>query len=503
MTTEQFIWKPLEFDEKWLDVSTSKFDGIAPSWHVRRDELKENEAEYQRFLNRLKRQQAIETGVIERLYDLNEGITETFIKEGFKETFIQHGDTNIDSYTLMKYLTDHYAALDLIFDYVRDDRRISKSFLRELHQLITQHQEYVDVIDQLGVPRKVKLLKGEFKKMPNNPKKIESDTRFMYCPPEQVEPELEKLIVIHGELENRGVHALIKAAFFHHAFTQIHPFQDGNGRMARLLASLILIKENLFPLTLQRDEKVQYIESLEDADNGEYSKLVQLFGNIQIRNIEAALNWKVVASDTGMSQVINLFKNKVVETTQAQALSRLESVRTKRNSIFEIIRGHVEKIVQNLEREIDGYGSIYVDVAPPESEKHYYFSHEISQYASQHKYFFNPKLPRGWIKVKICIGKDNTYQVILSQHHYGYGDSTIALGAFLESVVDDSEISAKIKDSGIDVTKRGLHHYANLPLEISPLTISVDISPDDLEISIEEFLNSVFAVSLANITSEL
>ena len=169
MPTEKYIWEPITFDVNWLKTSTLKLDNILPSWTRKRELFKENEPEYQRFIDRLKRQQAIETGIIERLYDLKEGITETFIREGFIDTYLQHGDTNIRPSLLMHYLKDHFEAIDFIFDFVKSNRRITKSFILELHQLITAHQDQVEAQDQLGRIVKVDLLKGQFKQFPNNP----------------------------------------------------------------------------------------------------------------------------------------------------------------------------------------------------------------------------------------------------------------------------------------------------------------------------------------------
>jgi hypothetical protein len=56
---------------------------LAPSCNNKRKILKTDAKEYNDFLTRMKRQHAIETGIIEKLYDLKEGITATFIKEGF------------------------------------------------------------------------------------------------------------------------------------------------------------------------------------------------------------------------------------------------------------------------------------------------------------------------------------------------------------------------------------------------------------------------------------
>ena len=79
------VWKPIEFSNYWEQCLTTKLDSILPSWIRRREILKEDSNEYKHFLDRLKRQHAIETGIVERLYDLKEGITETFVKDGFVE----------------------------------------------------------------------------------------------------------------------------------------------------------------------------------------------------------------------------------------------------------------------------------------------------------------------------------------------------------------------------------------------------------------------------------
>ena len=219
------IWSPIEFDVNWNSVKTEKFDNIYPSWEKRRVELQKDEEQYKRFMDQLKRKQAIDTGIIERMYDLKKGITETFIKEGFVDSYLQHGDTDIAPNLLMKYLGDNFEAIDFIFDFVKDDRKLSVGFIKELHSLITRHQESTEAIDQFGNRVRITLMKGQFKNSPNNP--MRDGIVYNYCPPEQVESEMDNLIrIFNNELEN--AHILVRAAFLHHAFVQIHPFQDGN-----------------------------------------------------------------------------------------------------------------------------------------------------------------------------------------------------------------------------------------------------------------------------------
>ncbi len=113
------IWKPIELNDSWIKTNTLKIDNILPLWLRKRDVLKEDSNEYKNFINRLKRQHSIETGIVERLYDLKKGITETFIKDGFVESYLQHGGTNIPPKLLMSYLQDNFDAIDFVFDVVK------------------------------------------------------------------------------------------------------------------------------------------------------------------------------------------------------------------------------------------------------------------------------------------------------------------------------------------------------------------------------------------------
>jgi fido (protein-threonine AMPylation protein) len=493
------IWKPLEFNPKWLETNTSKLDNLLPSWRRKRKKLKEDSTEYDKFINRLKRQHAIETGVIERLYDLKQGVTETFIKEGFSNLYLQHGDANISHSQLMNYLRDHFDAIDFVFDLVKQDRPLSKSFILELHQLITTHQEFTEAVNSLGHFTHVSLLKGQFKQLDNNPKRDDGRI-FLYCPPIQVESEVDRLLEIYNHLEESEVHPIVKAAWLHHAFVQIHPFQDGNGRMARLLASLILIKAELFPLTIERNEKKRYIASLESADRGNYQPIVDLFCDSQIRNIEFALNVKVDLMTGPFRQVVEQFGEKVRKLQVKEQQIREEKINQNRQEIALFTFNILERYVSDIQQQVGINGRILMTRSTP--EKAHFFTHQIARYATQHQYFFNSGLPRAWYRIRFRLPQKKMYQLIISIHHFGYDDSAFAFGAFLEIAMDPR--------SAFDTEKGGARRRGNngevytlVPLEIKPLTVSSDISAASLKDAIEAFLQETMAVALAQIVSEI
>ncbi|MFK7906614.1 MAG: Fic family protein, partial [Chitinophagales bacterium] len=276
----------------WQKCNTSILDDISASWFKQRTVLKESSLEYGSFLDRLKREHAIETGVIERLYDLKQGITETFIKEGFVKSYLSHGDTDIADGDLMNHLKDHLDAVNFIFDIVKENRPLTTGFIKELHHLVTRHQIHAAGRDQFGNKLQIALLKGMYKVRENNPTRADG-TIIMYCPPAQVTSEMDNLVEVYNGLVEKGEHPLVIAAWFHHAFTTIHPFQDGNGRVARLLASLILIKNGFLLFNvLREDAKSKYIKSLGEADKGYPKDLIHYFVEVQRRGMQKGLSIK-------------------------------------------------------------------------------------------------------------------------------------------------------------------------------------------------------------------
>lgn len=483
--SNQKIWQPIHFDARWTEVNFERFDLIYPSWENRRKELNKNPEQYALFMDRLKRKQAIDTGIIEQLYDLGRGVTETFIAEGFAESFLQHGDTDIPHNQLMSYLKDNFAALDFIFDYVKEDRTLSVGYIKELHSLITQHQEYTEAKDQFGNHKKIKLLRGEFKLDPNNPER--DGVLFEYCPPVQVGTEMDKLINIYNE-ELGSLHVLAKAAFLHHTFVQIHPFQDGNGRIARLLASLVLIKDGLFPLSIERNDRAKYINALEKADAGDYQSLVDVFSANQVTSIERALNWKPVEDITHLDIVVESLKKKLDDYRRDEVERKNYTIQQNMADVFDIIDEELKKSKSNLECTLGSSVTITNRSCKPGTDKSHYYYRQIVEFAKTYDYYANLLLDRCWAQLYFEIDTKQRYQLTFSLHHYGYDNGTFAIGAFLSKVVSNTEIDLEKID---------------IPLGLPPLTISAEKNVADLKSSVYQQIELSLVTALAYISGEL
>ena len=281
-------WRPIEdLPEDWRRLVDTDLRERVKRWTGFREETG-SRAAIAAFSERLKREWAIETGLIERVYTLTRGITEVLIDRGLREELIPSSATDRDPALVFDMLQDHAAAVDGLFDFVKRERRLSTSYVKELHSVLLAHQETASARDILGRRVEMPLARGQYKKRPNNP--VRPDGRIHeYCPPEQVASEMDRLIEMHLGHGEREIPPEVEAAWLHHRFVAIHPFQDGNGRVARALATLVMIRVGWFPLVVTDAGRGDYIDALEEADAGDLGPLVGLFARIQGRAIEGAI----------------------------------------------------------------------------------------------------------------------------------------------------------------------------------------------------------------------
>ena len=99
-------------------------------------------------------------------------------------------------------------------------------------------------------------------------------SRFDASPAKYVKTDMDLLIKWYGENKNK-LHTFVLASLMHHKFEKIHPFADGNGRAGRMLLNYILMKNKYPPLIVTKKRRNDYLNSLDDADRGNYSTLLK------------------------------------------------------------------------------------------------------------------------------------------------------------------------------------------------------------------------------------
>jgi len=287
------VWRPVrDLDPSLHGYAHRAAREEAANWNAVRRKLEDPKIDRSAmdiWLREQRRAFAIETGQIEGLYLLRQGVTETLISEGFEGVRGAHSATDITDNTLKGLLKDQEAALEMIFDHVRNNRSLTGSAIKEWHALLTRHQASATGITPWGKRVEIPLRKGQYKIRPNNPRRRDG---FMheFCPPEQVATEMEKFLAFHAGHKVLNLAPELEAAWLHHEFVRIHPFQDGNGRISRLLMSIPYVRAGEFPPVILAQNKPAYIDSLELADAGRFPALVDYLGRLAADRLGEAAN---------------------------------------------------------------------------------------------------------------------------------------------------------------------------------------------------------------------
>ena len=162
----------------------------------------------------------------------------------------------------------HDEAVKAIEDAVKSDEAFNQVFIRNLHTVLLKEPYETAAVtpDRQRVKRRIAV--GAYKTQPNNVQTSAGET-YYFTPPEQVQSAMSDLVDWYRKREDEGEHPVITAATFHYRFVRIHPFDDGNGRMARLLMNMILMKHGYTVALIPREERGEYINTLEQADRSE------------------------------------------------------------------------------------------------------------------------------------------------------------------------------------------------------------------------------------------
>ena len=140
--------------------------------------------------------------------------------------------------------TNHFRCIDLTIDKAK--AKLTESFIKELHILLKSGT---------SDSRKNWFNVGDYKKMPNEVGGNETS------PPKEVPEKMKELLVHYNTIEQKKMEDIIA---FHQKFEVIHPFQDGNGRVGRLIMFKECLANNVVPFIIDEDLKLFYYRGLRE-----------------------------------------------------------------------------------------------------------------------------------------------------------------------------------------------------------------------------------------------
>ena len=146
------------------------------------------------------------------------------------------------------------------------EKPLTQNFIRQLHKTLLREDYTVYRELPGGQQTSYVIHAGQYKTRPNSVITRYGD-RFDYATPEETPALMADLVDWYNEEEAKGKLSPVElAALFHYRYIRIHPFEDGNGRIARLLVNYILSRHDYPMIVVRSRGKKEYLEALHQAD---------------------------------------------------------------------------------------------------------------------------------------------------------------------------------------------------------------------------------------------
>ncbi|MCL2007363.1 MAG: Fic family protein [Treponema sp.] len=171
------------------------------------------------------------------------------------------GNARMQDYEEMKA---HNVGLEWMKTMAKDrDKMMSEVFIRELNKIILV-RDYYKTSPKGDYRYEIKV--GTYKIRPNSVITPTGEI-FDYASPEETPSLMGDLIKWYRREEKRGKLKIEElCAMFHYRYIRIHPFEDGNGRIARLMVNYILFRHGYPMIVIRTDDRDKYLETLHHCD---------------------------------------------------------------------------------------------------------------------------------------------------------------------------------------------------------------------------------------------
>lgn len=217
-----------------------------------------------------------------------EGNTLTY---GETELLLIFDDTK-GNHTYREYeeMKAHDVAYQLIREWAKEpERPLTEQQIKNLNEIILVRPFWKEAITPDGQPTRRQIKIGDYKELPNSVR-LQNGEIFEYASPTDTPIRMGELVQWYRTESEKGEkHPIELAALLHYEFVRIHPFDDGNGRLSRLLMNYILLKNDLPPIVIKSADKRNYLTALHSADIGDLAAFVEYIANQLVWSLEIGI----------------------------------------------------------------------------------------------------------------------------------------------------------------------------------------------------------------------
>lgn len=260
----------------------------------------------------------------------------------------------------------HNVCLKMIQEEAADAHMpLTETFIRQLHHTLLR-EDYT-LYHQLpdGSTTSYVIHAGIYKTRPNSVITVTGE-RFEYASPEETPALMTDLVEWYNAEEQKGALSPIElATVLHYRYIRIHPFEDGNGRMARLLVNYILTRHHYPMIVVKSHDKDRYLTALNRCDvqvgptpsMGAHAELEQLkpFVDYMIQCLEAALTISIkAAKGENINEADDWKKN-----LKLKYRDKLNKPAVTEEFVNKILEQDYQPLLNNINSELSEFYSIF------------------------------------------------------------------------------------------------------------------------------------------------
>jgi Fic family protein len=249
----------------------------------------------------------------------------------------------------------HNEALKKLENIVHHDLIITENLIKEYHKIVL-----VEPFDG-----EAEINPGEYKKEPNYLYSVTGE-RIDFAAPSDVPKLMNELInwlnnhIDPPKRQKRkyDLHPLLIAAGFHVQFIQIHPFGDGNGRMARILMNLILMLCGYVPAIVRLEQRDNYYSALNLSTLDNLEPFAEFLGEQCIQSLELAIRaarGENIEEPDDLDKKLALLKRKIGEDPK----EKIEKRKSK-EAVLDVIENSITPLIYMLEEKLNQFETFFM-----------------------------------------------------------------------------------------------------------------------------------------------
>jgi len=201
-------------------------------------------------------------------------------------------DQTQGNHTLREFeeMKAHDAALTLVREWAAEkERPLTETNIKNLNEIILVKPFWKDAITADGQKTRRQIKIGHYKEFPNSVK-LSNGELFEYASVIDTPILMGELMTWYKtEEQKKEIHPAELAALLHYKLVRIHPFDDGNGRIARLLMNYVLLKNDLPPVVIKSADKRNYLAALNRADVGDLNAFVRYIDDQLVWSLDISI----------------------------------------------------------------------------------------------------------------------------------------------------------------------------------------------------------------------